>query len=1360
VAGSPYAIAASNAVGTGLANYNISYVNGGLTVNAKALTITANSASKTYGQTVTFAGTEFTAGGLVNGDSVSSVTLTSSGAAATASVAGSPYAIVASAATGSGLANYNISYVNGSLTVNAKALTITANSTSKTYGQTVTFAGTEFSTAGLVNGDTVSSVTLVSSGAAATAAVGGSPYAIVASSAVGSGLSNYAISYVNGALTVNAKALTVTANSTSKTYGQTVTFAGTEFSTSGLVNGDTVSSVTLVSSGANAAASVAGSPYAIVASAAVGSGLGNYSISYVNGSLTVNAATLTITAKDASKTFGQSLTFSGSEFTATGLQNGETVGSVTLVSGGSDATASVGPYDIVASAATGGTFNASNYNIGYVDGTLTVNARALTVTANSTSKTYGQTVTFAGTEFSTSGLVNGDTVSSVTLVSSGAAVTAAVAGSPYAIVASAATGSGLANYNISYVNGTLTVNAKALTITANSTSKTYGQTVTFAGTEFSAAGLVNGDSVSSVTLTSSGAAATASVAGSPYAITASAAVGSGLSNYNISYVNGTLTVNTKALTITAKDISKTYGQTITFAGTELTAAGLANGDSVSSVSLSSAGAAATASVAGSPYAITASAAVGSGLANYAISYVNGTLTVNTKALTITAKDISKTYGQTITFAGTELTAAGLANGDTVSSVSLSSSGAAATAAVAGSPYAITASNAVGTGLANYNISYANGSLTVAAATLTITAKDASKTFGQSLTFSGSEFTATGLQNGETVGSVTLSSNGADAAAVGGTYAITPSAATGGTFTAGNYAVSYVDGTLTVNQAAAITSNNSATFTVGSNSSFTITTTGFPTPTFSENGALPGGVGFTDNGNGTATLSGSPLTSGTFTFTITAQNGVGTLDSQTFTLTANPSTTPPTDVSLSGSGSVLGLPGQTVGTLNTADPNLNQSFTYSLVGGDSSLFALNGNTLVTSAAFPASGQASYTVVVRSTDSLGLSVDKALTVTVSNFPPTDIGLSSTTVTGLTGVAVGTLSAQDADAGETFTFSLVPGTRSDDNALFAVSGNTLMASAGFPAAQGATYSVRVRVTDSGPGSLSFEKVFTLTAQFSPPTDINLSNDALTSGGPAGTPVGALTTLDPNVSATFTYALTGRNADLFAIDPASNTLLTAASLQVTAPTTFVVDVTVTDSLGLSFTKALSVTVSPATQTATTPSSTGSSQVAASLLVDSPATTTGTAGPATTTTNNNLLQPSSNAALAIALVNGGATGATTAAPGTNISSTPPLSPTQISGGGGNNGVVSGGGDDLQPLTGETGALPFDLVRPSPLASVAPLSVDAVAGRAAAAAPSSDLPAARATDLTDEIFASHAAATAPADVAVTDDAADAGGEDD
>jgi hypothetical protein len=94
-------------------------------------------------------------------------------------------------------------------------------------------------------------------------------------------------------------------------------------------------------------------------------------------------------------------------------------------------------------------------------------------------------------------------------------------------------------------------------------------------------------------------------------------------------------------------------------------------------------------------------------------------------------------------------------------------------------------------------------------------------------------------------------------------------------------------TITVNstQAAAITSAGSTTFAVGTAGTFTVTTTGTPTPTLSETGALPSGVTFNDNGNGTATLGGTPAagTAGSYPITIKAHNGVGTDASQSFSL---------------------------------------------------------------------------------------------------------------------------------------------------------------------------------------------------------------------------------------------------------------------------------------------------------------------------------------------------------------------------------------------------------------------------------------------------------------------------------------------
>jgi hypothetical protein len=338
--------------------------------------------------------------------------------------------------------------------------------------------------------------------------------------------------------------LTVTAQDRSKVYGQTAFFAGTEFTTSGLQGGDTVSFVTLTSAGAPAAATVAGGPYAITPSAAIGSGLSNYTITYVDGTLTVLRAFPTVVVT------GYSVTYDALPHTATGSATGAF---------GEDLSADL---DLSATTHTAvGTYSdpwtfidmSGNYLDRFGSVADDIAAAALTVIADDRTKTYGQTVVFAGTEFSVSGLLGSDTVDSVTLTSAGAAATATVAGSTYPIVASAAVGSGTGNYTITYVDGALTVDPASLTITADDQSKPFGVDFVFGGTEFSTNGLVNGDTVDVVSLASAGAPAAA--APGNYPITAGAATGSGLANYTIAYVNGTLTVGNTTPTIGDADVT-------------------------------------------------------------------------------------------------------------------------------------------------------------------------------------------------------------------------------------------------------------------------------------------------------------------------------------------------------------------------------------------------------------------------------------------------------------------------------------------------------------------------------------------------------------------------------------------------------------------------------------------------------------------------------------------------------------------------------------------------------------------------------------------------------------------------------------
>ncbi|WP_170125458.1 MBG domain-containing protein [Jannaschia seohaensis] len=432
-------------------------------------------------------------------------------------------------------------------------LLVTALDQTKTYGVPFTFDGTEISVTGLLFSDTVDSATLASAGAVDTAPVGFE--SIVPSAAQGTGLQNYDISYLNGLLEVTPAPLTVTALDQSKTYGETLSFAGTEISTTGLLFTDTVDSATLASAGAVDTAPVGTS--AITVSDAQGTGLTNYAITYAPGVLDVQPAPLTVTALDQSKTYGETLSFAGTEFSTTGLLFTDTVDSATLASAGAVDTAPVGTSAITVSDAQG--TGLTNYAITYAPGVLDVTPAPLTIFAGEGVKTYGDRVTTSGAirdadgnpilqprrMVEAIGLRLDDTVTQATLRSDGSSRQAGVGS--YDVIASNAQGTGLENYDITYQTGTLEVVARGLTITARDATKTEGETLTFAGTEFDSTGLTPFDEITGVTLGSLGAPADALVADSPFAITVSDPVGTGLANYDITLVPGTLVVEDRVI---------------------------------------------------------------------------------------------------------------------------------------------------------------------------------------------------------------------------------------------------------------------------------------------------------------------------------------------------------------------------------------------------------------------------------------------------------------------------------------------------------------------------------------------------------------------------------------------------------------------------------------------------------------------------------------------------------------------------------------------------------------------------------------------------------------------------------------------
>ncbi|MDB5391851.1 MAG: cya 3, partial [Planctomycetaceae bacterium] len=306
----------------------------------------------------------------------------------------------------------------------------------------------------------------------------------------------------------------------------------------------------------------------------------------------------------------------------------------------------------------------------------------------------------------------------------------------------------------------------------------------------------------------------------------------------------------------------------------------------------------------------------------------------------------------------------------------------------------------------------------------------------------------------------------------------------------------------------------------------------------------------------------------------------------FTITATDVNDAPSDVTLSNNTIAENQPaGTTVGSFTTTDQDLGDSFTYSLVSGsgssDNSLFQIVGNALQINASLDFEVQSTYSVRIHTTDAGGLTFEKVFTIFVTdvNDRPTDLNLSSTTEAEdqPVGTPIGTFSIVDEDAGDTFTYALVPSSGSADNARFRIVGGVLQTNAVLNFEAQATYSIRVRTTDAG--GLTFEKSLTITATNvnETPVDLQLSSSTLPEEQPVGTVIGTLSTTDPDVGDTFTYSLvigTGSSDNaLFQIT--GNTLQTNAILNFETQQTYSIRIRTTDAGGLMTEKTFVITVS-----------------------------------------------------------------------------------------------------------------------------------------------------------------------------------------
>jgi hypothetical protein len=723
--GTPYSGDSVSLTGTPTGTYNSKDVSTATTVTFGGLSLTGNQASD-YSLTASTQAATITPKALsYSGLSVPASKIYDGTTSAVVSGAAS---LQAAEAAGSGSTSDNKPYTGDTVSITGTP-TGTYNSKDVPGATTVTFGGLSLS--GAQAGD----YSLTASTHAATI----TPKALTAQGTLSGGGKAY-----DGTTTATpsgAAALQSTeaggsgTTSDGKPYtGDTVSLAGTaayNFNSKDVTTATTITESGLTLSGTNST---------------------DYSPTAPTLSASITARALTVTASDQSHTYGfggTNASLGTSGFTSSGLQNSETIGSVTLTTNDTTSTSHnyiVGTFTLTPSAATSGTFTASNYNITYANAPtgLTVTAKGLTVGATGVNKTYDGTTTAAVTlsDNRISGDVFTDSYTAANFTDKHVGT-----GKSVSVTGIGISGADAGNYSFNTTASTTAdITTRSITVTADPQTKIYGNADPALTYTVGGMGLANGDTEATTFTGGLTRAAGEHVAGSPYAISQGSLAAD--SDYNLTQFTGAnLTITTRSITVTADPQTKIYGNADPALTYTVGGMGLANGDTEATAFTGGLTRASGEHVAGSPYAISQGTLVAD--SDYNLTQFTGAnLTITTRAITVTADPQTKIYGNADPALTYTVGGMGLANGDTEATAFTGGLTRASGEHVAGSPYAISQGTLAAD--SDYNLTtFTPANLTITTRSITVTADPQTKIYGNAdpaLTYTVGGM---GLANGDT-----------------------------------------------------------------------------------------------------------------------------------------------------------------------------------------------------------------------------------------------------------------------------------------------------------------------------------------------------------------------------------------------------------------------------------------------------------------------------------------------------------------------------------------------------------------------------------------------------------------------------------
>ena len=507
--------------------------------------------------------------------------------------------------------------------------------------------------------------------------------------------------------TINSAKLTAKVKDASREYGDANPQGSSTYT--GFVNNEDASVIT--SHGTYSTTATAKSDVGTYAIKQSGASAKNYVFEYEDGTLTVNKAPMTMTANNKSMTYGSSVPTLDAKYD--GLKNNETQpawNSKPEFSTTATSASKVGKYPITISNA-----DAKNYQLTVNSGTMTIEKAELTVRADSKSKVYGD----ENPEFTLTynGLKNNESVpewEKRPTVETTASAKSRVGTYPISVKDAVAK-----NYNITAVDGKLTVNKAQLQITPNNATRKYGAdnpkfTLSYLG-------LKNNENVPEWTtepVITTNATKTSSVG--DYAIQVASAEAR---NYTLEKKTGTLTITKASLKVGVNNYSRKYGEANpTF---ELHYDGLQNGETAPQwTTWPTISTEANAKSDVGEYVIKGTGGV---MTNYEATEITpGQLTITPASLTLKANDVSRLYFEDnpeLTYSSTGF----MVNDDESVLTTQPQVKTSATKKSGAGVYAIEIGGATSK---NYMISYEKGALTINKRQLTVSTKDYTRAYGE------------------------------------------------------------------------------------------------------------------------------------------------------------------------------------------------------------------------------------------------------------------------------------------------------------------------------------------------------------------------------------------------------------------------------------------------------------------------------------------------------------------------------------------------------------------------------------------------------------------------------------------------------